>query len=97
MTPPRPPHRPPGWYENEEGPRALRAIGERITKIGQKLKDEGRLKIGDHEIQPPDEAYWVLRFERLPHGELALKMELQWEDGGSQPPAPGPSGDLEIE
>lgn len=72
-------HQPPQWLENEEKERTLKYIGERLVKIGQLLLDKGQFKLGRSLVKPSDPCLFIMRYERMPRGELNLKFELIWE------------------
>lgn len=99
MTPPKP--RRPGhdheWYVNDERRRSLADIGERLAQIGGRLKDSGSVKLDGVEIRPSAEPWCVIRYERMPHGELKLKIDIEWVDGDSGEPDDGESADLVID
>ena len=94
----RPPlHHPPEWIEAEEKFRPVKEIGERLAKIGNLLLERGDIRLGGSEVRPSDPCRFLLRYERMPRGELSLKLELIWDDsqrGGASPPA---DSDLPIE
>lgn len=75
-----PPHPPHEWIQNEEKRRPITEIGERLQKIGSLLEKNGELKLGDSQVKPNDPSYFIIRYERMPHGELSLKLEIRWEE-----------------
>lgn len=92
--PHRGPHHHPEWFENEEKVRTLAEIGQRLRTIGDRLAEAGTVKIGDSRITPADECIFLIRYERKPRGELALKLEIEWDEewsGGTS------ASDLPIE
>lgn len=86
-----------GWMENEEKTRNLEEIGERLQRIGTLLSEKGQFKLGKSRIAPPPECVFIIRYERMPRGELSLKLELQWEDTNRQYNFPRGDEDLKIE
>ena len=94
---PRPPHlRPPEWIESEEKTRSLQDIGSRLVKIGELLLDKGSLKLGQTDVRPADPSRFMLRYERMPHGELSLKLEVLWDDAQGSSSRTPVDEDLEI-
>lgn len=87
MTPP-PPHQrrggpPPArphheWLVNEERERSVTDIADRLIMIGQRLKETGAVNLDNVEVRPDDPSRFVIRFERLPRGELKLHLEIEW-------------------
>lgn len=84
------PHRDHVFMVNQGGRLDLSDIAARIQKIGKILQDSGflTLKSGDKEVEvrPPNPCDWLLRYEKLPRGELKLKIELEWEENQKQSP-----------
>ncbi len=81
-SPPEPPNGHPRYefFESQERTMTLKEIGERLEKIGSLLSERGDFKLGGTQVSPPDPCPFILRFERMPRGELSLKLELKWED-----------------
>lgn len=81
--PPPPPHdpRPPEWLINDEKQRPLADVAQRLQKIGALLQERGAVRLGDIEVRPMDTVFFVTRYERMPRGELKLKLELTWGEG----------------
>lgn len=73
------------WMVNSEQTNELADIGEQLIKIGQALKENGELTINDVNIAPQSQPLFIVRYERLPRGELKLKLEIEWEDGTDVP------------
>jgi hypothetical protein len=73
------PHK-PEWIINEEKPKSLNEIADRLVSIGQKLKDNNQVVLGKHTVQPAPKCDWIMRYERTHHGELILKFELKWNE-----------------
>lgn len=80
--PPEPPNRHPRheFFESQERMMTLKEIGENLVKIGSLLSDRGSFRLGGTQVSPPDPCPFIMRFERMPRGELSLKLELKWED-----------------
>jgi len=94
MPNPHHPHYPNHkWIINNEKVRTIQEIGERIQKIGTLLKEKGEIKLDDVEISPPPSCNFILRYERMPRGELSLKIELIWWENNENSPS---SDDIEI-
>lgn len=68
------------WMYNVEKEEDLNRIGSTIEKIGKLISERGYVKLGNVTIKPPKVCYFVLRYERMPEGELKLKIELEWEE-----------------
>lgn len=96
-NPPRPPHGPHQWIINEEKTRSLSEIGERLQTIGRLLSERGYLKLDVHEVKPTDPCFSIIRYERMPRGELSLKLELMWEDFTSSSESTHTGKDISIE
>lgn len=82
--PPHPPHAYAQFIKDEEIERDLGDIGARLQKIGQALADRGEVTLDDVTVKPADPCTYIMRYERMPAGELSLKIELLWWEGGSQ-------------
>jgi hypothetical protein len=86
MTPPKPPPPPPphhnhAWMVNEEREWVLSELAGIIELVGSKLKENGYVKLNDYEVRPPSIIDGMVRYERMPHGDLKLKIEMTWVDG----------------
>jgi hypothetical protein len=68
------------WFVNEERIRSLKDIGNLLEKIGKLLSDRGSVKLDKYDIKPPESCYFIMRYERMPAGELSLKLELMWDE-----------------
>lgn len=113
MSPPGPPHpgphgpaargghQPTRWFENEEKVRTLQEIGDRLSLIGSRLSGRGPGKggftLGRTKVDPPPECLFIIRYERMPKGELSLKLELQWDEDYPGEQREPTNGDLIIE
>lgn len=94
----RPPHhRPPEWIQNEEKMRSLQDIGERLQKIGDLLSQKGNFKLGTTQITPSNPSLFIMRYERMPKGELSLKLEMKWEENEQSFGSTQTEADLPIE
>jgi hypothetical protein len=82
------------WLENEERKRSLSDIASRLEKIAKLLAEKGEFKLGNNQIKPSDPSILVLRYERMPKGELSFKIEIKWDQ--SQLPS-SQEKDLEIQ
>ena len=83
----RPPHHPPPpiggpheWIVNEEKMRSLQEAGERLQQIGRLISERGYVSLDGNDVKPADPCLSITRYERMPRGELSLKLELLWED-----------------
>jgi len=76
--PPPPPHAHAQFIKAEETERELADIGARLQKIGQALADRGEVTLDSVTVKPIDPCTYIIRYERMPAGELSLKMELVW-------------------
>jgi hypothetical protein len=81
VTPPSPP--PPRqkheWLVNVEADRPLHEIAQTLETVASKLRTDGSVKLNGVAVTPPDPCEFMVRYERLPHGEMKLKLELTWE------------------
>lgn len=68
------------WMYNVEKEEKLDIIGSTIEKIGKFISERGNVKLGKITVQPPKVCYFVVRYERMPEGELKLRIELEWEE-----------------
>lgn len=96
------PHRPPHhrkheWIRSEEKTRSLKDVGDRLQKIGSLLVQKGYFTLGGTEIKPPDPCEFILRYERMPRGELSLKIELLWDEQSVDDSSASDYEDLSIE
>lgn len=91
----QPPHGPhaveAGWIHNYEEELPLNEGLEMFSKILTTLSQRGNVRIAGTDVQPPPEAWFMLRYERMPRGELKLKMEIEWiPDATNTAPGHGP-------
>ena len=87
--------RDPEWMLNVERERNVQEFAALLEQLGQRLREAGEVTISGHKIAPPKQCWTVVRYERMPRGELSLKIELQWEREGIRTEE-GPS-DIDIE
>ena len=84
-------HHHAGWLHNYEDELPLAEGLEIISKIVSALSERGEVRIDKAHVKPPPQAYFIIRYERAPHGELKLKLEIEWEpDVEYLEPADGP-------
>jgi len=83
--------------QNEEKERTVKDIGQRLVTIGQKLVEKGEFKLGNSLLKPSNPSWFVMRYERLPKGELSLKLEIKWEENPSTSNSGDTGEDLEID
>ena len=69
-----------GFYENNEEIRPIEEIGQRLQKIGSLLSERGNVKLGSSQVKPTNPCLFIIRYERMPRGELSMKLELKWSD-----------------
>lgn len=71
-------------------------FSEVIQQIGKALEDRSTVKLNGIDVTPADPSHCIVRYERMPHGELTLKIEMKWIPGatGQAIPIEGP---LQIE
>jgi len=81
---PQPPHARAQFIKAEERERGLADIGARLQKIGEGLGDRGEVTLDSVVVKPTDPCTYIMRYERMPAGELSLKMELLWWESESQ-------------
>ena len=72
------PHRPPEWIVSQEKLRKVKEIGKIISQIGQKLAEKSEVTLSGHRIKPAEESTFILRYERSPHNDFILKIEVKW-------------------
>ena len=89
-----PPHHDHEWIVNDTKERSLQQIGEKLEKIGKLLKERGAVQLGNNTVEPTDPCVFLMRYERLPEGELSLKLELEWNK--QQDRTTSSSDDIEI-
>ncbi|NQV17469.1 MAG: hypothetical protein HQ534_02875 [Armatimonadetes bacterium] len=70
--------RPPEWIVSEEKIRSVKEIGEIISQIGQKLEDKLEVSLSGHKVKPASNSTFILRYERTPHNDFVLKIEVKW-------------------
>ncbi len=73
-----PRHHPPDCFINYEKTRSLKDVGEWMQQIGKLLAEDGQLEIDDILIIPADPCWSIMRYERMPKGELCLRFECMW-------------------
>ena len=71
-------HRPPEWIVNQERLRDVKEIGKLISQIGQKLSEKSEVTLSGHKVKPAEESTLILRYERTPHNDFILKIEIKW-------------------
>lgn len=94
---PHPPHGPHEWIKNEEKDRSIVEIAERLQKIGQRLAESSKVVLDGVEVAPANPSLFIIRYERLPRGELSLKLEIKWQDSSAPERQGARLGDLPIE
>ena len=78
----RGPH-PTGWISNFEEQLSLTEGAEMFGDVIAALRANGRVTIDGVAVEPPPEAWFTLRYEQMPKGELKLKLEIEWEPDAS--------------
>ena len=82
--------RPPnfGWLASNEVETTLPAALEEIDNVLSLLKEHGKITITqggkDQVVEPSEHVTYIFRYERLPKGELAVKIELKWLPGTNE-------------
>lgn len=89
------PHVHPEWMINDERERDVKDAGGVLERIGGKLRENGEVTISGVRVAPGTQCWTVVRFERMPRGELSLKLELKWESTEEVSPATGEELDIE--
>lgn len=71
---------PPGaeFFVHREGEERLKTIADWISQIGQALAAKGKVTLEGYEISPADPSEYRVVYERMPRGEMSLKIELKW-------------------
>jgi hypothetical protein len=94
----KPPHH--GWIANYEEEVTLSEAITNATGMFELLKKHGKFKISQGKdkitVEPPKRLTYICRYERLPRGEYALKLELKWDPGAEHEP-PSSGGAFKIE
>ncbi|MCW3835029.1 amphi-Trp domain-containing protein [Sphingomonas canadensis] len=82
-----PPH---GWLANQEVDTTKSAALEELSNVVALLKQHGKIKITqgaeEHVVEPGEQLTYTFRYERLPKGEFAIKVELKWLPGTNDSP-----------
>ncbi len=95
---PPPEHRGPAQrWVNEEVERPLKEGCERLQKIVNLILEKGYVTIDKNYIEPADPCECIIRYERMPAGELSLKLELKWNDDLTSRESEEVKGDAPIE
>ena len=71
-------HRPPEWIVSQERLEKVKEIGNVISRIGQKLAEKSEVTLSGHKVKPAEESTFILRYERTPHNDFVLKIEVKW-------------------
>ena len=72
-------HRHHEWLENYELELPLADAAEKVKYIAEVLIENEAVVVGKHTVAPADPCEFILRYERMPRGELSLKIELKWD------------------
>ena len=84
-------HHHAGWLYNYEEELPLAEGVEMISKIITTLGERSEVKISGTLVKPPPRPYFIVRFEQAPHGEMKLKLGIEWEpDADYDESADGP-------
>lgn len=98
MAPPPPPYGPEIFFRDERD-ETLAEIGQFLQKVSSSLAKSGKVTLQSgmgekHIVQPPDQCTFIVAYERMPRGELSLKLELKWMGGSG--PAPMKAGPVVV-
>jgi hypothetical protein len=74
-----PPHH-HDWYFNSEGNLPPYRVAELLRKLADEIFETRGGKLGEVEVVLPEELFAIVRYERLPKGELVVKVEAKWND-----------------
>jgi hypothetical protein len=66
------------WMFNAEGPQSAADFGRLLQRIGAQLEASGAVSVPGLELELPAQLHAVLRHERTPHNQLALRIEAEW-------------------
>lgn len=98
-SPPRGPHHHgPQWFVSVEDHITREEFAENLEAIGKALAASSEIDINGKVVSVPKSIEFVLRFERTPHGSLALVMRAEWPENGEDSYEPsrrltiGPAG-----
>lgn len=83
-----PPH---GWLANQEIDTTKSAAFDELASVVALFQQHGKIKITqgaeEHIVEPGEHLTYTFRYERLPKGEFAVKIELKWWPGTNEIPA----------
>jgi hypothetical protein len=88
------------WLFHSEGNLPPYRVAEVLRKLADEIFETRGGRLGDEDVTLPEELYAIVRYERLPKGELVIKVEAKWNDfGGGRGELPisqflGPGGSL---
>ena len=57
----------------------MQDIAQTLEQVALRLRADGVLRLNGVTVTPPNPCDFMVRHERLPHGEMKLKLELTWE------------------
>ena len=83
----------PEWFFNAVGDVDRVTLFNQIAEIAAELAGSGATKLGTTEIEIPDDVLGTVRFERTPHGTLAIVLKAEWS-GALNLPVSSPIGAL---
>lgn len=78
----RPPHGPhgPQWIFNAAGDIERGKFYDQVAAIAGELGEIGSVQLGDTQVEVPTDLVGIVRFERTPHGTLALVFRAEWDE-----------------
>jgi hypothetical protein len=72
----------PQWFVSVEDDITREEFAGHLEAIGRALGASDEVDINGKVISVPESVEFVLRFERTPHGSLALVMRAEWPENG---------------
>lgn len=85
--PPHPPHghHGPVWIFSADGQIDRASFFDQVAEIAGELSDSGSTHLGETLVEVPERIRGTVRFERTPHGALALVFKAEWSDNDGAP------------
>ena len=77
-----PHHGPPHhqWFLSIEEQVTREEFAENLWVLGRELAGGPALEINERTVEVPEEVKFILRYERTPHGSLALVIHAEWDE-----------------
>jgi hypothetical protein len=94
--PPRAHGHGPEWLVSVQDDVTREQFAGHLGALAGALKDHAEVEVNGTTISVPENVEFVLRFERMPHGELALMIRAEWFATGSNGAYSVPAAGLTI-